>query len=128
MHFFKIKDIKKFFYQEFEISTNINRTGIRLSNNVVKPLKSYNVDSEGIVRGSVQIPGDGNPIILGSDHPTIGGYPKIATVIITDFSKLVQMPPKTKFLFKEVSILEAERLLVDYKDTLNNISQLLIEA
>ena len=128
MHFFKIKDIKKFFYQEFEISTNINRTGIRLSNNVVKPLKSYNVDSEGIVRGSVQIPGDGNPIILCSDHPTIGGYPKIATVIITDFSKLVQMPPKTKFLFKEVSILEAERLLVDYKDTLNNISQLLIEA
>ena len=128
MHFFKIKDIKKFFYQEFEISTNINRTGIRLSNNVVKPLKSYNVDSEGIVRGSVQIPGDGNPIILASDHPTIGGYPKIATVIITDFSKLVQMPPKTKFLFKEVSILEAERLFVDYKDTLNNISQLLIEA
>ena len=44
MHFFKIKDIKKFFFQEFEISTNINRTGIRLSNNVVKPLKSYNVD------------------------------------------------------------------------------------
>ena len=64
MHFFKIKDVKKFFNKEFEISTNINRTGIRLSNNVIKPLKSYNVDSEGIIRGAIQIPGDGNPIIL----------------------------------------------------------------
>ena len=101
MHFFKIKDIKKFFNEEFEISTNINRIGIRLSNNIVKPLKSHNIDSEGIIKGSVQIPGDGNPIILASDHPTIGGYPKIATVIMTDFVKLIQMPPRTKFFFKE---------------------------
>ena len=128
MHFFKIKDIKKFFNEEFEISTNINRIGIRLSNNIVKPLKSHNIDSEGIIKGSVQIPGDGNPIILASDHPTIGGYPKIATVIMTDFVKLFQMPPRTKFFFKEITIQEAERLLVDYQETLNNIRKLLIKA
>ena len=128
MHFFKIKDIKKFFNEEFEISTNIYRIGIRLSNNIVKPLKSHNIDSEGIIKGSVQIPGDGNPIILASDHPTIGGYPKIATVIMTDFVKLIQMPPRTKFFFKEITIPEAERLLVDYQETLNNIRKLLIKA
>ena len=128
MHFFKIKDINKFFNEEFEISTNINRIGIRLSNNIVTPLKSHNIDSEGIIKGSVQIPGDGNPIILASDHPTIGGYPKIATVIMTDFVKLIQMPPRTKFFFKEITIQEAERLLVDYQETLNNIRKLLIKA
>ena len=127
MHFFKIKDIKNFFKKEFEISDHINRTGIRLINNIVKPLKSYNIDSEGIIRGSIQIPGDGNPIVLASDHPTIGGYPKIATVIMADFGKLVQLPSHTKFFFKEITILEAERLLIDYQNRLNNIKKLLIK-
>ena len=127
MHFFKIKDIKKFFKKEFEISDHINRTGIRLINNIVKPLKSYNIDSEGIIRGSIQIPGDGNPIVLACDHPTIGGYPKIATVIMADFGKLVQLPSHTKFFFKEITILEAERLLIDYQNRLNNIKKLLIK-
>jgi len=125
MHFFKIKDIKNFFNKEYEISNNINRTGIRLSNNIVKPLKSYNIDSEGIIRGAIQIPGDGNPIVLASDHPTIGGYPKIATVIMADFAKLIQMPPHTKFFFKEISIPESERLLVNYQKTINNLKKLL---
>ena len=118
MNFFKIKDIKKFFDKKFTISKNINRTGIRLINNVIKPLKSFNIDSEGIVKGSVQVPGDGNPIVLTNDHPTIGGYPKIATVIINDYNKLIQMQPKTQFYFKEISIKEAESLYLKYKKKL----------
>jgi len=127
MHFFKIKDIKNFFNKEFEISNNINRIGIRLSNNIVKPLKSYNIDSEGIIKGSIQIPGDGNPIILASDHPTIGGYPKIATVIMADFAKLFQLPPRSKFFFKEISIKESESLLLNYIKKLNNLKKSLIK-
>tara|TARA_Y100000590_G_scaffold469448_1_gene657065 strand:- start:6978 stop:7928 length:951 start_codon:yes stop_codon:yes gene_type:complete len=119
MNFFKIKDIKKFFSNKFKISQNINRTGIRLINNIVKPLKSFNIPSEGIVKGSIQVPGDGNPIILTNDHPTIGGYPKIATVIINDYNKLIQMQPETEFYFKETTIKEAENL---YKQYIKKIS------
>ena len=59
-----------------------------------------NIKSEGITKGSIQVPGDGQPIILLSDHPTIGGYPKIANVITADYDKLVQKTPGTTNKFK----------------------------
>ena len=57
---------------------------------------------------SIQVPGDGKPIILLSDHPTIGGYPKIANVISADYSKLVQKIPGTIIKFKLVDLAVAE--------------------
>ena len=101
--------------------------GIRLEGNEILSRNSSNIPSEGIIKGSIQVPGDGNPIVLMADHPTIGGYPKIATVIMADFGKLVQLPSHTKFFFKEITILEAERLLIDYQNRLNNIKKLLIK-
>ena len=127
MNYFKIKDIKKFFEADFIISENINRIGLRLINNPIKPLKSYNIDSEGIIKGTIQIPGDGNPIILASDHPTIGGYPKFATVVMADFDKIFQMTPNTKFRFNQITIEEAEKLLIDYKNRINNIKKLIVK-
>ena len=56
--------------------------GMRLEGGKIENQVSKNIKSEGITKGSIQVPGDGKPIILLSDHPTIGGYPKIANIII----------------------------------------------
>ncbi len=121
MNFFKISIIKKFFSKKFKISKNINRVGIRLIENPVKPTISSNIDSEGIIKGSIQVPGDGNPIVLTSEHPTIGGYPKIATILIADLFKLVQLQEGSEFNFKEVEINVGENLHFDFLKIIKSI-------
>ena len=121
MNYFFPKTIKKFFDHKFKISNSSNRMGIRLTNNICKAAKSHNIDSEGITKGAVQIPGDGNPIVLINDHPTIGGYPKIATVILSDLSKISQLSAGKTFNFKEVNLHEAEDLFYNRIKENNNI-------
>jgi allophanate hydrolase subunit 2 len=94
--------------------------GMRLEGEKLKNVISSNIKSEGITKGSIQIPGDGQPIILLSDHPTIGGYPKIANVITADYDKLVQKVPGTKINFKLVNISIAESAFEEYLKGLNN--------
>ena len=121
MNFFKLSIIKKFFSKKFKISKNINRVGIRLIENPVKPTISSNIDSEGIIKGSIQVPGDGNPIVLTAEHPTIGGYPKIATVIIADLFKLAQLQEGAEFNFKEVEVNVGENLYFDFLKIIKSI-------
>jgi len=72
----------------------------------------------------VQVPADGNPIILFSDHGSIGGYPKIAVVITADHDKAAQLIPGSKIKFKEVSLYEAEDLFKIYSnDTKSYLEQ-----
>jgi UPF0271 protein len=78
-----------------------------------------NIKSEGLVRGVIQVPADGKPIILLSDHGTIGGYPKIAIVISADLDKLGQLTPGTDINFKEVSLEEAENIFKAYNEETN---------
>ena len=78
-----------------------------------------------MVKGVIQVPTDGNLIIMLADHGTIGGYPKIATVISADFDKLVQMSPGSKIKFKKVSLTDAETLFKLYEmETQNLLSQI----
>ena len=110
MNYFMLKNIFKFFNKKFSISNTTNRMGIRLTGNVIKATKSYDIASEGVIKGAIQIPGSGEPIVLINDHPTIGGYPKIANVILADVAALAQLPPRTLFNFKEVTLSEAENI------------------
>jgi allophanate hydrolase subunit 2 len=80
-----------------------------------------NIKSEGLVKGVIQVPADGNPIIMLSDHGTIGGYPKIATVISADFDKLGQLPPGSKIKFKEVNLSDAETIFKLYEMETNTL-------
>ena len=72
------------------------------------------------------MPEDGQPIVLLTDHPTIGGYPKIANVISSDYDLLVQKIPGTNIEFKCIELKEAEEAFKIYYDKiskdLNNIS------
>ena len=110
MNYFMQKVIKNFYAKPFTVSNTTNRMGVRIEGNKISSVKSHNIDSEGIVKGSIQVPGNGDPIILMAEHPTIGGYPKIATVILADIPRIAQFTIGTQFNFKEVTLIEAEHI------------------
>ncbi|MBO6487012.1 MAG: allophanate hydrolase, partial [Pelagibacteraceae bacterium] len=118
--YFSKESQKNFFLKEYEITKLTDRMGMRLEGEKLQNVISSNIKSEGITKGSIQVPGDGQPIILLSDHPTIGGYPKIANVITADYDKLVQKAPGTKINFKLVDISIAESAFEEYLKRLNN--------
>ena len=95
--------------------------GMRLEGPKIENIVNTNIKSEGIVRGVIQVPADGNPIIMLSDHGTIGGYPKIGVVISADYDKLVQLAPGSKIKFKLINLLEAENLYKIYSMETQNI-------
>ena len=117
---------KDFCSKNYKISNLTDRMGMRLEGAVLKNVVSTNIRSEGIIKGSIQVPADGQPIVLLNDHPTIGGYPKIANVISADYDLLVQNVPGTNLSFKYVEIEEAEKAFEIYskniKETLETKS------
>ena len=116
---------KDFFSKNFEVSKFTDRMGMRINGPKLNNIVSTNIKSEGIIKGVIQVPGDGNPIIMLSDHGTIGGYPKIANIISADYDKLVQLSPGSKIRFKEVNLNEAENLYNLYNlETQNLLNQI----
>ena len=120
------EDSKKFFFtKEFTVSKLSDRMGMRLEGIKIENIVDTNIKSEGIIKGVIQVPTDGNPIIMLSDHGTIGGYPKIGVVISSDYDKLVQIPPGSKIKFKEIKLSDAEMLFKLYEmETANLISKI----
>ena len=110
-----------FFNKEFIVTKLSDRMGMRLEGQRLENIVSSNIKSEGLVKGVVQVPSDGNPIIMLADHGTIGGYPKIANVISADFDKIAQMTPGSVVKFKEVSLNESEKLFKFYNLETNNL-------
>tara|TARA_B100001123_G_scaffold45847_1_gene46833 strand:- start:960 stop:1916 length:957 start_codon:yes stop_codon:yes gene_type:complete len=124
-NFFSKEAQQKFFNSEFKVTKLSDRMGMRLEGKKLENIKSTNIKSEGLVKGVVQVPSDGNPIVMLADHGTIGGYPKIANVINADLDKIVQMPPGSVIKFKEVSLQDAEKLFKFYNlETTNLINQI----
>ena len=118
--YFSKESQKDFFSKEYKISNLTDRMGMRLEGTVMKNIVNTNIRSEGITKGAIQVPADGQPIILLTDYPTIGGYPKIANVASTDYSLLIQKTPGEKVFFELIKLHEAEQL---YKEHLNTISE-----
>ncbi len=105
--------IDKFYSKEFSISTDSNRMGYRLEGNTIAP--PYNgVLSEGIALGSIQVPNDGNPIVLLNDHQTIGGYPKLGCVARVDLPRLAQAKPGQKVQFVKGDRLKLQHLWIQW--------------
>jgi 5-oxoprolinase (ATP-hydrolysing) subunit C len=105
---FSDEAIGLFLDSEWKISATSDRMGYRLEGPAIKHLHGHNIVSDGTVNGSIQVPGNGQPIVLMSDRGTSGGYPKIATVITADFGRFAQVPAGTAFRFKAVSMDEAQ--------------------
>jgi biotin-dependent carboxylase-like uncharacterized protein len=93
----------------YTISQASDRMGMRLEGPALEhSSKGYNIVSDGIAHGSIQVPGNGLPIILLADRQTTGGYPKVATVISADLPGLGRMMPGAKIAFEAVDIETAE--------------------
>src|ERR1700688_5159689 len=74
----------------------------------IRHLHGHSIVSDGTVNGSIQLPGNGAPIVLMPDRGTSGGYPKIATLISADFGRFAQIPAGRAFRFKAVTMAEAQ--------------------
>jgi 5-oxoprolinase (ATP-hydrolysing) subunit C len=108
-----------FLESDYTISPQIDRMGLRLTGPKIEhSTKGYNIVSDGIATGSIQVPGMGEPLVLLADRQTTGGYPKIATIITADLGRIAQMPPGTALRFQAVSRAEAVRALTEQRDTL----------
>lgn len=102
---------RRFFSHDYTVSQRSDRMGYRMEGPAIKA----NVDgilSEGICLGAIQIPADGQPIVLLQDRQTIGGYPKIGSVISCDIGPLTQLQPGATVAFEAVTIDRAHNLLL----------------
>ena len=123
--YFSEEGKKIFFEKEFIVSKLSDRMGMRLDGPKIENIVNTNIKSEGLLKGVIQVPADGNPIIMLSDHGTIGGYPKIGVVASVDYDRLVQISPGSKIKFKEIDLSDAETLFKLYEmETQNLISQI----
>jgi len=118
-NYFSSEAQNSFFNEEFSVTKLTDRMGIRLSGHKLENTISTNIKSEGLVRGAIQVPADGNPIIMLSDHGTIGGYPKIGVIISADLDRVGQLTPGSIINFKEVSLEEAQNIFKAYTDETN---------
>lgn len=101
---------ERFFKEDYRITPNSDRMGYRIKGTSLQMEESVELLSEPVTNGTIQVPKDGNPIILLADRQTTGGYPKIAQVATVDIPLLAQKKPGEKIRFKEISLEEAEQL------------------
>lgn len=86
--------------QAFVVSPSGNRIGARLSGPVLERVEARELLSEGLVEGAIQVPPDGQPIVMLADHPVTGGYPVIAVVALDDLPAVVQARPGAVLRFR----------------------------
>jgi len=104
-HCFEIAGLRSFLSTEYTVTARSDRMGYRLSGEPILHKEGMtNIISAGISVGTVQVPGDGQPIILMADRQTSGGYARIANVITADLTLLAQMRPRDKISFKETTL------------------------
>lgn len=110
---FEQEEKDKFFQNDYTVTNDFNRMACKLNGEKI----SSNINgiiSEGIGFGTIQIPSDGQPIILLKERQTIGGYPRIGAVFSLDCFKLAQAKANSKIKFEEISINEAQEKLKDF--------------
>ena len=94
---------------------------MRLQGEAIQHAKGFNIASDATAPGSIQVPGNGQPIVLMPDRQTIGGYPKIATVISADVPELGRLSIGSKIAFEPVTLAAAQALrrsMLSYLDSL----------
>jgi biotin-dependent carboxylase-like uncharacterized protein len=106
--YFTEEAIETFLSSDYAVSIHSDRMGYRLDGPALTHAKGYNIVSDGIVSGAIQVPGSGQPIVLMVDNPTTGGYPKIATVISADVPVLARRSPGRRVRFNAIDVNDAQ--------------------
>lgn len=108
---FTEEGLKTFYESKYTITSHSDRMGYRLTGPKVEAVNGYDILSDGIVNGSVQISGTGEPIVMMADRQTTGGYAKIASLINVDIPLFAQLRPGQKVRFERCTVQEAQRLM-----------------
>jgi biotin-dependent carboxylase-like uncharacterized protein len=107
--YFSESELACFFASQYVVGAS-NRMGMRLEGRSIAHARGYNITSDAVAPGSIQVTGNGQPIVLLADRQTTGGYPKIATVVSADMPALGRLPIGARIDFAAVSMEEAQRL------------------
>ncbi|CAA6820979.1 MAG: Allophanate hydrolase 2 subunit 2 (EC [uncultured Sulfurovum sp.] len=115
-HYFSKEEQQKFFNSDYEITLQSDRMGAKLKGESIRPNKG-GIISEGIAFGSIQIPQDGQPILLLKERQTIGGYPKIGTVLAIDCFKFSQLAVGDSVRFERIDLESSREKTLDFYST-----------
>ncbi|MGM9539563.1 biotin-dependent carboxyltransferase family protein [Anaerovibrio sp.] len=109
--YFSQSSIDGFAASVYTVSNDSDRMGYRLQGLAIEKSRQQDLITDGIAFGSIQIPPDGQPIVMLADHQTTGGYPKLATVATVDLPLMAQSMPGDSLQFRIISVQEAQGLL-----------------
>lgn len=109
--YFTPDGIETFLSSAYEVTYKLDRMGYRLKGSHIAHCAGSDIVSDGIPAGAVQVPGDGQPMILLMDRQSTGGYSKIATVISADIGVVAQTAPGRRIRFRSVTVMEAHHIL-----------------
>ncbi|MCM3240281.1 biotin-dependent carboxyltransferase family protein [Heyndrickxia oleronia] len=122
-HLFTEDSRKNFFSNTFEVTTQSDRMGYRLKGEPLSLEYAQEILSEAVNFGTIQVPSDGNPIILLADRQTTGGYPKIGQVASVDLPRLAQMKPGDQLRFSEITNEQAFHLLIEKEKEIQQLKK-----
>jgi antagonist of KipI len=105
------KSQEQLFAAEFEVTPQSDRMGYRLSGPRLELTSPRELISEAVCPGTIQVPADGQPLLLMADCATTGGYPKAACVVSVDLPLAAQLRPGSKLRFEAISLAEAQSLI-----------------
>jgi biotin-dependent carboxylase-like uncharacterized protein len=100
--------VERFFAEPYAVTAEADRMGMRLDGAKLDHARGFNIVSDGIAPGHIQVPGTGQPIVLLADRHTVGGYPKIGAVIGADLPRLGRMRPGDRIRFARIEPAAAE--------------------
>ena len=103
--------IRAFLEGPYDVTPQADRMGYRLKGPAITHARGHDIVSDGIPLGGIQVPGEGQPIVLLVDRQTTGGYTKIATVIGVDIGAIGQTRPGQRIRFRQVTLEEAHAAL-----------------
>lgn len=122
---FDVESRETLFNQRFQVTPQSDRMGYRLSGSPLRLTSVVEYTSEAVTLGTVQVPADGQPIILMADRQTHGGYPKIAQVASIDIPVIAQLPPGGSIRFMEITLQEAETLWIEWSQKVQFLSKMI---
>lgn len=119
--YFPRRGLETFLHSPYQVTSKADRMGIRLEGPRVPHRKGPDIVSDALPLGGIQVPGDGQPILLLNDRQTTGGYAKIATVITADLWRLGQLRPGDAVRFRAVAAAEAQRYRREFEEGIEAI-------
>lgn len=119
---FILQSQEDFFTDVFQVTPRSDRMGYRLQARGGSPLMRHlhdvDIISSGVVPGTIQVPPDGQPIVLMADCQTVGGYPRIGVVATVDLPKMAQCKPGDYITFEEITLEQAQDLYIQQERSL----------